>query len=127
MGFLDNVLKMFGGAAAAEGGSSAAVLTGALQQGLGSMDSGQLQGIGTHLLQAFTNTQSFTGDGAAAAAVAGTDAAAVESGSPDAIHALLALAQQHPEVVQNAVQGVMSNPQLSQQLLPLLGSILGKA
>ena len=72
MGFLDNVLKMFGGAAAAEGGSSASALTGALQQGLGSMDQSQLQGIGTHLLQAFTNTQSFTGDGAAAATAAGT-------------------------------------------------------
>jgi hypothetical protein len=41
---------------------------------------------------------------------------------------LLELAKAHPEVVQNAVQGVMqNNPALAQQLMPMLGNLLGKA
>jgi hypothetical protein len=126
MGFLDNILKMVGGGAA--GSNPAGAIAGALQQGMGSMDQNSLQGIGQQLLKSFSDTQSFSGTGADAAAQAGIDPAHVEAGHPEAIGGLLELAKAHPEVVQNAVQGVMqNNPALAQQLMPMLGNLLGKA
>ncbi len=126
MGFLENIMKMVGGGASES--NPAASIAGALQQGMGSMDASSLQGIGQQLLKSFNDTQSFNGTGADAAAQAGIDPTHVEAGHADAIGGLLELAKQHPEVVQNAVQGVMqNNPALAQQLMPMLGSLLGKA
>jgi hypothetical protein len=128
MGFLENIMKMVGGGGASADSNPAAAIAGALQQGMGSMDQNSLAGIGQQLLKSFTDTQAFNGTGADAAAAAGVDPTHVEQGNAGAIGGLLEIAKQHPEVVQNAVQGVMqNNPQLAQQLMPMLGSLLGKA
>jgi hypothetical protein len=141
MSFMDNLTKMAGqllggvdqqSAANAAGEHVAQMdpqeLAGHLKDSVGSMDPSTLTALGQHLLETFTSHQAYSGDGAQAAAEAGTSAEAVASGSPAAISSLVEYAKGHPEVLQTAASAFMQrNPGALTQLAPgLLGGIMAK-
>ncbi len=103
-------------------------LAGHLQSSLGSMDTSQVAALGQRLLETFTAHPSYQGDGAQAAAEAGTSEAEVASGSPNAVASLVDYARNHPEVLQAATSAfVQRNPEALQQLAPeLLSGILSR-
>lgn len=103
-------------------------LAGHLQSSLGTMDASQVGALGQRLLETFTAHPSYQGDGAQAAAEAGTSEAEVASGSPNAVASLIDYARQHPEVLQAASTAfVQRNPEALQQLAPeLLSGIMGR-
>jgi hypothetical protein len=98
-----------------------------LQAGAGQADDATRASLGQQLLDAFTNHVPFTGTGADAAVHAGTTEEAVQSGTPDAITAIVNYAKGHPEVIQAATTAfVTKNPEVLKQLGPsLLSGLFG--
>ncbi len=141
MSFFDNLSRMAGdllGSVSPQQAAQAASdhvsemdpneLAGHLQSSLGNMDSSQVAALGQRLLETFTAHPSYQGDGAQAAAEAGTSEAEVASGSPNAVASLIDYARSHPEVLQAASSAfVQRNPEALQQLAPeLLSGIMGR-
>jgi hypothetical protein len=141
MSFMDSLGKMaeglVGGASPKDAAAAASdhvqgmdpsELAGHLTQSVGSMDPSALQGLGQQLLATFTKHEAFAGDGAQAAAAAGTDADAVASGSPNAISALIGYAKDNPAVLQSAASAFLErNPGAIGQLAPgLLSGIMAR-
>jgi hypothetical protein len=98
-----------------------------LHNGSTQVDDTTRASLGQHLLDAFTNHVPFTGTGADAAAQAGTSEAAVQSGDPGAVGALINYAKAHPEIIQTATTAFLErNPAVLAQIGPsVLGSLFG--
>ena len=141
MSFMDGMEKMagqfLGGASPQQAADAASEhvastdpneLAGHLQQSLGSMDSSSLAGLGQQLLESFTNHPASTEDAGTATANAGVSQAAVASGEPGAVGALIQYAKNNPQVLQSAASAFMQkNPSAIAQLAPgLLQGIMGR-
>jgi hypothetical protein len=128
MSFMDNISKavggLFGGAGGADAGAAAQNLTGHLN----SMDPATLGTFGQQLLNTFTSHTGYPGDGAQAAAAAGTTPEAVASGAPGAIGSLISYAQQNPQVMQACMTAFQEkNPAALAQFAPgLMQHLTGK-
>ena len=127
MSFMDNIAKtvsgLFGGGA---DGDAAAAQN--LAGHLSSMDPSTLGTFGQQLLGTFTSHPGYPGDGAQAAAAAGTTPEAVSAGAPAAIGSLIAYAQQNPQVMQAAMTAFQErNPAALAQFAPgLMQHLTGK-
>ncbi|HMD03527.1 MAG TPA: hypothetical protein VKG44_11240 [Candidatus Baltobacteraceae bacterium] len=138
MSFMDNLGKMasglLGGNQGAEqegqaGGSGEMVQQLVQHVCSGNMDQSTLTGLGQQLLTTFTSHSAYQGDGAQAAAEAGTTQEAVAQGSPNAIASLVQYAQSNPQVLSAAMTAFSErNPQALAQFAPgLLQHFTGQA
>ena len=125
MSFMDNISKtvsnLFGGGASGDAAQN-------LTQHLGGVDQSTLASFGQQMLSTFTSHDAYPGDGAAAAAAAGTSAEAVASGAPNAISSLITYAQSNPQVMQACMTAFQErNPAALAQFAPgLLQHLTGK-
>ncbi len=125
MSFIDNISKAVSGLF---GGAGSADATQNLEGHLNSMDPATLGTFGQQLLNTFTSHEGYPGDGAQAAAAAGTTPEAVASGTPGAIGSLIAYAQQNPQVMQACMTAFQEkNPAALAQFAPgLMQHLTGK-
>ncbi len=130
---ISGLLSQFGGASSEQVGAAAAdhvqsldtgELASHLLQGAQNMESGQLGSLATSLLGALGNH----GHDEAAVQDAGISTTAAQAGDGDAVSALIAHAQEHPEALKDAaIDFIKSNPQVVEQFAPdFLKGIIAK-
>jgi len=126
MSFMDNIAKTVSGLFG--GGTDATAATQNLEGHLSSMDPSTLGTFGQQLLSTFTSHPGYDGDGAKAAAAAGTTPEAVASGAPGAIGAIISYAQQNPQVMQACMTAFQEkNPAALAQFAPgLMAHLTGQ-
>ncbi len=117
--------QFFGGATAQQASAAASThvqeadpneVADHLSQSVNTMDQPSTANLGQELLAAFT---AHTGDASTATNAAGVSPAAVASGEPGAVGALLQYAKQNPQVIQAAASAFMQrNPAALTSLAP---------